>query len=101
MKSSDLLLGVVSQSSHAHRLEQIQEARDTARLAMRKAQLGWIRDKEKKHHVYRVGDLVWLDGRNIKTYHPTAKLASKRHGPFPIKKVPWSTSSFYLTGVPG
>ena len=57
-----------------HRLEQIREARDTARLAMRKAQLGWIRDKEKKHHAYQVGDLVWLDGRNIKTYHPTAKL---------------------------
>ena len=35
-----------------HRLEQIQEARNLARLAMRKAQLGWIRDKEKKQHAY-------------------------------------------------
>ena len=57
-----------------HRLEQIQEARNQASIAMRKAQLGWIRDKEKKQHAYRVGDQVWLDGRNIKTYHPTANL---------------------------
>ena len=68
-----------------HRLEQIQEARDQARLAMRKAQLGWIKDSRPKQHVYQVGDQVWLDGRNIKTYHPTAKLAAKRHGPFPVQ----------------
>ena len=30
---------------------------------------------------------VWLDGRNIKTYQPTAKLAAKRHGPFSIQRV--------------
>ena len=63
---------------------------------MHKAQLGWIRDKEKKHHAYRVGDQVWLDGRNIKTYHPTAKLAPKRHGPFPIKRA-LSTITYQLT----
>ena len=79
-----------------HRLEQVQEARDSARLAMHKAQLGWIRDKEKKHHAYQVGDQVWLDGRNIKTYYPTAKLAPKRHGPFPIKKA-LSTITYQLT----
>ena len=70
-----------------HRLEQIQEARDQARLAMRKAQLGWIKDSKRKQHVYHVGDQVWLDGRNIKMYHSTAKLAAKRHGPFPIQRV--------------
>ena len=45
-----------------HRLEQIQEARNSAHLATCKSQLGWIRDKEKKHHTYQVGDQVWLDG---------------------------------------
>ena len=35
-----------------HRLEQIREARDQARLAMRKAQLGWIKDSKRKQHVY-------------------------------------------------
>ena len=54
---------------------------------MRKAQLGWIKDKEKKQHAFRKGDLVWRDGRNIKMYNPTAKLAPKRHGPFPIQQV--------------
>ena len=70
-----------------HRLEQIQEAQNQAHLAMHKAQLGWIKDSTWKQHVYQKGDQVWLDGRNIKTYHPTAKLAAKRHGPFPIQRV--------------
>ena len=63
---------------------------------MRKAELGWIRDKEKKQHVYRVGDQVWSDGCNIKTYHPTTKLALKCHGPFPIKRA-LSTITYQLT----
>ena len=79
-----------------HRLEQIKEARDQASVAMRKAQIGWIRDKEKTQHAFRVGDQVWLDGRNIKTYHPTAKLAPKRHGPFPIRRA-LSTITYQLT----
>ena len=54
---------------------------------MRKAQLGWIKDSKRKQHTHQVGDLVWLDGCNIKTYHPTAKLAAKRHGPFPVQRV--------------
>ena len=70
-----------------HRLEQIKEAHDQACLAMRKVQLGWIKDNKWKQHVYQAGDQVWLDGRNIKTYQPTAKLAAKRHGPFPIWRV--------------
>ena len=36
--------------------------------------------------MYQKGDQVWLDGRNMKTYHPSAKLAAKRHGPFPIER---------------
>ena len=70
-----------------HRLEQIQEARNQASTAMRKAQLGWIKDKEKKQHAFQKGDQVWLNGRNIKMYHPTAKLAPKCHGPFPVQRV--------------
>ena len=79
-----------------HRLEQIQEAWDQASIAMRKAQLGWIKDKEKKQHAFRKGDQVWLNGRNIKTHHPTAKLALKRHGPFPIRRV-LSAINYQLT----
>ena len=79
-----------------HPLEQIQEARNQASVAMRKVQLGWIRDKEKNQHRYQVGDQVWLDGLNIKTYHPTTKLAPKCHGPFPIKRA-LSTITYQLT----
>jgi hypothetical protein len=68
------------------RLEQIQEARDRAKTAMIKAQQGWERRKCTAP-TFQTGDQVWLDGRNIKTFHPTAKLAPKRHGPFPIIRV--------------
>jgi hypothetical protein len=36
---------------------------------------------------YQVGDLVMLDGRNIKTRRPSRKLDHKLHGPFQVKKV--------------
>ena len=54
---------------------------------MHKAQLGWIKDKGKKQHAYRKGDQVWLDGHNIKMYHPMEKLAPKHHRLFPIQRV--------------
>jgi len=36
---------------------------------------------------YAQGTLVWLEGVNLRTHYPTSKLAPKRYGPFPIKKV--------------
>ncbi len=33
---------------------------------------------------FKIGDLVWLEGTNIHTTHPKAKLAPRRHGPFEI-----------------
>jgi hypothetical protein len=53
---------------------------------MIKAQQGWERRK-RTAPTFQTGDQVWLDGRNIKTFHPAAKLAPKRHGPFPIIRV--------------
>jgi hypothetical protein len=35
---------------------------------------------------YQPGDQVWLEGTNIRTTHPTAKLAPKHHGPFTVKE---------------
>ena len=35
-------------------------------------------------HTFTTGQLVWLEGTNIKTTHPKAKLAPRRHGPFKI-----------------
>jgi hypothetical protein len=36
---------------------------------------------------FQTGEKVWLEGTNIKTTHPTAKLENKRYGPFPVIKV--------------
>lgn len=36
---------------------------------------------------YKVGDKVWLDGKNIQTSRPCKKLDDKRYGPFKITKV--------------
>jgi hypothetical protein len=46
---------------------------------MIKAQQGWERRKHTAP-TFQTGDQVWLDGRNIKTFHPTAKLVPKHHG---------------------
>ena len=61
-------------------LRQIKEARDKAEEAL------WI-SKEKLIPVnFEEGEQVWLEGQNLKTHHPTTKLAPRRYGPFPIKK---------------
>jgi hypothetical protein len=67
-------------------IDQIREACGQAQAAMIKAQQGW----ERRRHtapMFKTGDQVWLDGRNIKMFHPTAKLVPKCHGPFPIIRV--------------
>jgi len=40
----------------------------------------------KEPPAYQVGDMVMLNGRNIKTRHPAKKLDHKNHGPFQIEK---------------
>jgi hypothetical protein len=35
---------------------------------------------------YQVGDLVWLDGKDLKTDRPSKKLEDKRYGPYKITK---------------
>ena len=35
-------------------------------------------------HRFKPGDQVWLEGTNIHTTHPKAKLAPRRHGPFKV-----------------
>ncbi len=37
--------------------------------------------------MFKVGDKVLLDGKNLKTIQPKAKLSDKRHGPFEITDV--------------
>jgi hypothetical protein len=67
------------------RLEQIKEARVQAREAMIKAQQSWVKHRDMPK--YKEGDLVWLEGKNLRINQPTAKLAPRRHGPFKITQV--------------
>lgn len=46
----------------------------------------------RQHHkgtlpIYTKGQKVWLEGKNITTTHPSAKLRPKRFGPFPIEDI--------------
>src|SRR6267378_193978 len=63
------------------------EARQLAYEAQKKAEESWKHSTRQPQQQYKEGDQVWLEGTNIRTYHPTAKLAPKRHGPFQITKV--------------
>ena len=45
----------------------------------------WVKHRNTPR--YHEGDLVWLEGRNLRTNQPTAKLATRRHGPFPVEQV--------------
>ena len=67
------------------RLEQCKEARNMAQALMKRAQLSWIKHRDTPK--YQVGDQVWLEGRHLRTNQPTAKLAPRRHGPFPVVQV--------------
>jgi hypothetical protein len=37
--------------------------------------------------MFKEGDQLWLEGRNLHLDQPSAKLAPKHHGPFTIKQV--------------
>jgi hypothetical protein len=75
------------------RLEQLKEARDQARSFMIKAQQSWVKHRDIPK--YKEGDLVWLEGKNLRINQPTAKLAPRRHGPFKIIQV-MSTVNYRL-----
>ena len=65
--------------------EQFQKARDRAQELMKKAQRSWVKNHDTPK--YKVGDQVWLEGHHLRTNQPTAKLAPRCHGPFPIIQV--------------
>ena len=71
------------------RMQQMKQARQDAKEALKKAA-----DLDVPTHFepYQLGDKVWLEGCNLTTTHPTAKLAPKRYGPFPITCVISRTS---------
>ena len=67
------------------RLDQLKEARDNAQGLMIKAQKSWVKHRDTPK--YKVGDQVWLEGKNLRINQPTHKLAPRRYGPFKVTQV--------------
>jgi hypothetical protein len=70
------------------RISEMEELRKEARQAIQKAQevMKMGNSGNKKFRPYQEGDQVWLEGTNLKTLYPSAKLGPKRYGPFKIMK---------------
>ena len=54
------------------RLNQFKEARAQAQNLMIKAQKSWVKHQDMPK--YKEGNLVWLEGKNLRTAQPTPKL---------------------------
>jgi hypothetical protein len=82
--------------AYAHWMHTVHEI---AKLALEKAR-EWMKkyadQQQKEAPMYQVGDLVMLDGCNIKTRWPSRKLDHKLHGPFQVEKV-ISPTAIHLT----
>ena len=66
--------------------EQLRDIHNKANRALKHAQ--WLLTKHNKtnYQPHQEGDKVWLEATNLKTSHPTAKLALRRYRPFRITK---------------
>jgi hypothetical protein len=82
------------------RLKELEQVRKTAWDAMIKAQtmLQIKRPGNKKFQPYKEGDQVWLEGTNLKTLYPSAKLGPKRYGPFRV--LTWFSNAIYRLEIP-
>jgi hypothetical protein len=94
-----LLLGYIPHIHQASRisnnpgleehLQRLEKAREEAAEALRRAADIQV---PSRFEPYQAGDKVWLEGCNLTTTHPSAKLAPRRYGPFPITHVVSRTS---------
>jgi hypothetical protein len=70
------------------RLSELNNIRDSALQQIVKAQkvMKMRNPGNKRFQPYKEGDQVWLEGTNLKTLYPTAKLGPKWYGPFRVTK---------------
>ena len=66
-------------------IDQFKEAQAQAQNLMIKAQKSWVKHQDTPK--YKDGNLVWLEGKNLRIAQPMPKLAPRRHGPFKIIQV--------------
>jgi hypothetical protein len=65
------------------RVDQLRQWRILAREALNKA----ANHHSPSENMFRLGQRVWLDAKNLKLPYSLVKLAPKRHGPFQITQV--------------
>ena len=70
------------------RLSEVEELRKIAEAQLEKAQqvMKIGNTGNKRFRPYQENDQVWIEGTNIKTLYPSAKLGPKRYGPFKVMK---------------
>ncbi len=79
-------LGISNVPTVTNRLEEMEQARNRALAEMGRAQkiMAMRNQGNKRFKPYNKGDQVWVEGMNIKTLYPLAKLSPKRYGPFKV-----------------
>ena len=68
-------------------LEELEDSRKEALAAHEKAQRTMKEWIFSKFHLWKSGDKVWLEGRNLKLCYPSKKLTPRTEGPFEIDQV--------------
>ena len=69
------------------RLTLLEQARDKALAAHKKAQQSMKERITTKFILWKVGNKVWLEGKNLRLHYLTKKLAPRQEGPFEISQV--------------
>jgi len=69
---------------YSHWMKTVHEKAHKALNQMREAMKKYHNRKAIKHPDLKVGDQVILNGKNIRTKHPSKKLSPKLYGPFKI-----------------
>jgi len=72
---------------YAHWMHAVHEESSLKLEAAQERMRRYADSERTKPPVYQVGDLVMLNGRNIKTRRPSKKLDHKNHRPFQVEKV--------------
>jgi len=72
---------------YAHWITTIHDDARKGLLAAQERMRRYTDPSRKPPPAYQVGDLVMLNGRNIKTRRPSRKMDQKNHGPFQIEKI--------------